>query len=123
MRRLARLAAVPAALFALGGLGLAGASSASAATVNFTFCNNASGVVAEAIFPQRGGFSTFVLSPGECNPTWTGINPGEPYVVRFHQQSNWNVYKDIANHWVWSCNERVAAVGNYGGSGVSEQCV
>jgi hypothetical protein len=123
MRRLARLAAVPAALFALGGMGLAGASSASAATVNFTFCNNASGVDAFAIFPQRGGLATYQLAPGQCSPTWNFVSPGEPYVVRISQQGNPAVYKDIANHWVWGCNERVAVVGNYGGPGVAEQCV
>ncbi|MEV6594701.1 hypothetical protein [Streptomyces acidicola] len=57
---------------------LAPAATAQAATPNtFTLCNYGSGYDAQASFPARGGFSTYVVPPGSCTSVTLSGNVNE----------------------------------------------
>ncbi|RCV54610.1 hypothetical protein [Marinitenerispora sediminis] len=69
------------------GLSVAAASPASAAGT-FRLCNVASDYTATAHFPDRGGFSTHVVSPGQC--TSVSTNGGENFYVQIRNSGGRN---------------------------------
>ncbi|TDQ45727.1 hypothetical protein [Actinorugispora endophytica] len=82
MRTFSRLRAIAISL-AVGvlislGVSLAAAAPASAAGT-FRLCNTASDYSASAVFPDRGGFSTYTINPGQC--TSVSTNGGESYYI------------------------------------------
>ncbi|GAB3465756.1 hypothetical protein GCM10027570_54310 [Streptomonospora sediminis] len=77
-RGAALVSSVAVGLLLTAGLSLAAASPASAAGT-FRLCNVGSGYSANAEFPGRGGFSTFVVSSGQC--TSVSTNGGESFRV------------------------------------------
>ncbi|MFD3687652.1 hypothetical protein ACFWTE_22900 [Nocardiopsis sp. NPDC058631] len=74
-------------LFLTFGLALATASPASAAGT-FRLCNVGSGYSATAHFPDRGGFSTYVVGSGQC--TSVSTNGGESFNVRIRNSGGAN---------------------------------
>ncbi|MEU0241476.1 hypothetical protein ABZ234_27645 [Nocardiopsis sp. NPDC006198] len=72
---------VLAGLLLTFGLALAAASPASAAGT-FRLCNVGSGYSAQATFPDRGGFSTYVVNSGQCTSVSTNGNEGYYVTIR-----------------------------------------
>jgi hypothetical protein len=126
MRTPSRIAAISATILSCVGLVLTGASTASASaqarTVNLTFCNDSgSQFYYQAEFPQRGGFSTYLVMPGQCLPSWDFVSPGEPYITRVYSFDGG--YRDTAGYTVWDCNERVTLFGSYENTNMEQKCV
>lgn len=72
---------------------LAPAATAQAATPNmFTLCNNGSGYDAQASFPARGGFSTYIVPPGKCTSVNLTGNSNEAVELKAHSSSGSYVF-------------------------------
>ena len=121
MKFRSRIAVISATILSCMGLIVAGSTSASAAATSITFCNdNNSQFSYVAEFPQRGGLSTVIISPGNCL-SYDFFSPGEPYIT--HVMAWDGRYRDTAGYSVWDCNERVTLFGSYEATNMEQKCV
>lgn len=62
------------------------AQAATADSASFRICNVGTDYTVQATFPDRGGFSSYVLSYGQC---WNGqSNPGEQFFLQVQRTDN-----------------------------------
>ncbi|GLU47603.1 hypothetical protein Nans01_19540 [Nocardiopsis ansamitocini] len=74
-----------------------GAAPASAAGT-FRLCNVAGDYSATAHFPGRGGFSTYVTNPGQCNSIST--NGGESFYVKITRFNSGGLSKNSTSYHI-----------------------
>ncbi|MFD9895271.1 hypothetical protein ACFWY9_38525 [Amycolatopsis sp. NPDC059027] len=75
------------------------AQAATTASGTFRLCNVGTDYSVYATFPDRGGFSSYVLSYGQC---WNGdIGPSEAFYLNVRRANNseeFSTYRDYTNN-------------------------
>ena len=125
MKFTTKIAAVSATVLSCAGLVLAGSTPASAASsAKVTFCNGAgSGFDYDATFPNRGAWSTFVVTSGHCIPAIT-VTAGEPYYVTFTRHNSGGFSRvDPSLHKVRNCTSKVAFWGSFDSPKADSKCL
>ncbi|QWF82746.1 hypothetical protein [Amycolatopsis sp. CA-230715] len=72
------------------------AQAATTQSVPFKICNHGSDYTVQSTFPDRGGFSSFVLSYGQC---WEGqVDPGETFYLEVQRTDNPAFFATTLDH-------------------------